>query len=34
LISKYGRRVILEPPGSGIRSSTRHLLSRSGVQSE
>jgi len=34
LISKDGRRVILEPPRSGLRSSTRHLLSGSGVQYE
>jgi hypothetical protein len=31
-ISKDGRRVTLEPPRSGLKSSTRHLLSRSGVQ--
>jgi hypothetical protein len=34
LISKDGRRVTLEPPRSGLRSSTRSLLSHSGVHYE
>jgi hypothetical protein len=34
LISKDGRRVILEPPRSGLKAGTRYLLSHSGVHYE
>lgn len=34
LISKNGQQVTLEPPPSGLKSSTRSLLSHNGVQYE